>query len=89
LKRIVLSALAAVALAAPALAQVPVPPPPSAGGGAPSRLTPPESGRNAPSYETDGNAKNPAELQNPNVPSYQRGSGQETGGPARELIPSR
>ena len=38
-------------------------------------------------YENDGNAKNPAGRVSTEVPAYQQGSGQETGGPAKELIP--
>lgn len=49
----------------------------------------PETTPNSPRYETNGNAKDPAALVNPSVPAYQQGSGQETGGPARELIPRR
>ena len=73
------------------LAQAPyMPPPPSvAGSVAPGRPVLPESGPGTPTYESDGNSKNPAAVNSPNVPASQQGSGQETGGPARELIPRR
>jgi hypothetical protein len=38
---------------------------------------------------TDGNTRMPSRMENTNVPASQRGSGAETGGPARELIPRR
>lgn len=74
------------------VAQAPyVPPPPSLSGSAGTaglgRPVLPETGPGTPTYETDGNAKNPRALNSPDVPAYQQGSGQETGGPARELIP--
>ena len=36
-----------------------------------------------------GNVNKPSRRRNLRVPAYQRGSGQQTGGPARELIPRR
>ena len=97
---VVAAAAAALALSAAAqaeslrVAQAPyVPPPPSLSGpggvASPGRPILPETGPGTPTYESDGNSRTPRALNSPDVPAYQQGSGQETGGPARELIPRR
>ena len=76
-----LAALTGMAVAQPALAPPPGPP------GAARALDPESPGAPAPRYETDGNANMPRAMNAPGAPNYTQGSGQQTGGPARELIP--
>ena len=77
-----MAALAGVASAQPA-------PPPGypAATGSLAPLDPAAPGAPAPRFESDGNANMPRAMNAPGAPNYTQGSGQSTGGPARELIP--